>query len=659
MGYQIWYCLCLALCAYNLWILFEESRLVSFNKVHITFADAKFSFCLSIRELIDSGVFVENEIATPRQMIDKVVGSLLTGSEEHLILKTSYIRHNHVCLDFFAETFHLIFPNISFFEFKLFINPSNESEIYFFEQLYIHNRLDNARFVLSVMVVQIQFLPHPFETDCTLDGARTINSDKAVTIYKKVECLLQCYKSKLISDSTFLFYQYNEHAKMKLKRNEALAADPACEELCSPKDCFAKFYYKFLSFKRDGQNLPEIEVDYYSLVAVPFLGSYEFVIQFVSLAFLFLDLSFCQILVICGRTMKRRMLRLMPRLSQASQRLPITGLHAALALCTVLLVVQACCSIREFFDFDFFVKDYFESTKVFTPFTIFVCLPVQLAYLKETESLENTTLNEQLNQTLNKQLNRQVHPKNELLFRNKTFLEIESDTDRFFGDLIRRSHLQKGGMQIAWPVEIERETIFKAETFEKSSLLSRCLRIDVNIEELKYETNMAFTQLVIELNHSPFNVYYVDFRNHLSWTDRPIPRKIRLYVTQKFRLPHPYKSNCLHYHATHPCTERDACWDYCYNRQFYANYSSISSKSVIYKSYYKSYFDKSILSTARFSPKEDEQIRNACIATYTNRDCHKVVFEEEFEHIEFERRTINNRIVLDLYLFKGEIVLSV
>lgn len=184
MGYLIWCALCLVLCVYNLWILVEESKLVAFNKINSSFTNEKFSFCLSLRELIEAEVFSEHAVLAPKQIIDRVADQLLAGNEEHLILATSSIRHNHVCLDFVKESFHLIFPNISGYEFKLFINPSNETEIYFFENCLDwtgHNRLESGNFVLSILVTNVRFLPHPFETNCTLTG-----QDKTIYSRKKV-----------------------------------------------------------------------------------------------------------------------------------------------------------------------------------------------------------------------------------------------------------------------------------------------------------------------------------------------------------------------------------------------------------------------------------------------------------------------------------------
>lgn len=401
-------------------------------------------------------------------------------------------------------------------------------------------------------------------------------------------------------------------------------------------------FYKFLSFKSDPRlQLPSIEVEHYSLVAVAVLDSYEFAIQFCSLVFLFMNLSLREILVISGRALKSRV----PRLT----RLRLSFVFVPAALCVILLAVQAAFSIREYLNFNYVNKDYFESTKELMPFTVFVCLPVQLAYL---DCVADRGICPDCAPFYPNETHQQLKLENELLFRNKTFLQIENDTAPFIRRLVRRSYLQKGGTQTAWPIEIENETIFKEETFDvvgdEASLLTRCLRIDVNLKEMKYETNLAFTQLILELNYFDFRLFYVDFRNQLTWEDNPIGRKIRLYIIKKFRLPHPYPSNCLNY-ETYGCSEQDSCQDFCYNRNFYGNHSAISSKSVIYRKN----FDKSVLSTARFSREEDKRIRSDCMAAYPNKDCQQVKFEEEFEHIEFIRDpNAERRIVIDLYLYK-------
>ena len=142
-------------------------------------------------------------------MIDTLVNSTLIDNKDNLILNSTLIRQHHACIDFKAERFHMIFPNISNYKFKIFFNPSQETPLYFFEHVYTHNQLKDG-FILDLRLYNIKFLSSPFETNCTpqIDGLEI----------KNIECLLNCHK--LNRSSTFFYYNYAEEVQLKLDQKE-------------------------------------------------------------------------------------------------------------------------------------------------------------------------------------------------------------------------------------------------------------------------------------------------------------------------------------------------------------------------------------------------------------------------------------------------------
>ena len=244
---NLWYCLCFILLVYNLLVLIDERKLVAYEeeKSETLNRIPKYSLCFNIKELIENKKLKENEIYSPKQMIDTLVNSTLIGNKDNLNLNSSLIRQHHACIDFKAEKFHLIFPNISNYKFKIFFNPSQETLLYFFEHVYTHNQLKD-RFNLDLSFYNIRFLPSPLETNCThqLNGPAKNNFNKKH--YKiKVECLLNCHK--LNRSSTFFYYDYDEEIQLKLDQKKFIL-NKKCFEECNYQDRFAKIFDVFVNY---------------------------------------------------------------------------------------------------------------------------------------------------------------------------------------------------------------------------------------------------------------------------------------------------------------------------------------------------------------------------------------------------------------------------
>ena len=331
-----WFYLCLVLLFYNLNILIKESRLIFFNSEPILNDTNKYSFCLSIEELIKKNKLEENETYTPKELIDKSTRSLLIGNENNLILNSSFVRHNYVCINFNLKSFYQIFFNISGYRFKIFINPFDESQIYFFENIYTHTQLNKRNFHIEVEPLNIRFLPEPYETNCMLNSPN---------YYKKVDCLLNCHKSK--KNSTYFYYKYNEAVRLKLDEKE-LILNQNCLEKCKYEDCFVQIFYRHQKFKEKEDGLPKIDVTNFLLVATPILSSTDFVIQFVFLISLFLNVSLFEILMLIIRSLKNRLNNRM--------QLLINTYYIALAICLLLVSSITIYHILDFLKFNFLSK---------------------------------------------------------------------------------------------------------------------------------------------------------------------------------------------------------------------------------------------------------------------------------------------------------------
>ena len=618
---NFWYYLCFILLSYNLHLLIKERKLVIYeDNLEGLNRNPKYSLCFNIKELIENKKLKEDEIYSPKQMIDTLVNSTLIGNKDNLNLNSSIIRQHHACIDFKVERFHLIFPNISNYKFKIYFNPSQETLLYFFEHVYTHNQLEDG-FILDLRLYNFRFLPSPFETNCTHQIKRSAKNNFTKKHYKIVECLLNCHK--LNRSSTFFYYNYDEEIPLKLDQKEFILNEK-CFELCNYQDCFKQWFYVYVNYDEKNNNLPKIEKTSYYIDAIPALSSVDFIIQLVSVIVLFLNISLYEILLILIKILKnkfnhrRLLLKVLINLD-----------YVASAVCIILLASISAYYFFDYFEFHFLVRSFMKSSKEFMPFSVFICLPVQLAYIKNDGQLNFT---------------------NEQIFKNNSFLEIENRTNVTFKDLIKNSKLKRGGFETPYQIDVENNTIFRSEEFlgnSKEKLLSRCFRIDLNINEYRYERSLAFTQLILELNYSNFKIYYTDFNQSLTSNHSQINRKSIVSLEKYINLEHPYSSNCKYYNGY--CTSKYDCIDFCYNEYYLGNYSSISTESVIYKKD----LDKFDLSKAYFNRSKDKKIRNYCTSLYQKKNCELITFFNDSQRIEFNgNKSSNNLLVVDLYFSK-------
>ena len=409
---NLWYYLCFILLVYNLLLLNYERKLVVYEEEKSEELNRipKYSLCFNIIELIENKKLKEDEIYSPKQIIDTLVNSTLIGNKDNFNLSSSLIRQNHACIDFNLTKFHQIFPNILNYKFKIFFNPSQETLLYFFEHVYTHNQLE-VGFILELRLFNIRFLPSPFETNCTPKIDRPAKNNFNKKHYKIVECLLNCHKSN--RSSTFFYYDYyDEKVQLKLDQKEFILNEK-CFEKCNYQDCFAKIFDVYINYDEKSDNLPKIETASFYINAIPALNSVDFIIQFVSVIVLFLNISLYEILLVLIKILKSKFNHRRPLL-----KVLINLDYVALAICILLLASISAYSFYYYFEFHFSAKNFLKTSKEFIPFSVFICLPVQLAYLKNDGQLNFT---------------------NEQIFKSNSFLEIENSTNVAFKGLIKNS----------------------------------------------------------------------------------------------------------------------------------------------------------------------------------------------------------------------------
>ena len=599
---NLWYLACVLFCVYNLLMLINKRKSVIFDyKISESkdFANSKYSVCMNISELIEKEE-LKNEIHTPKQMVDALANSLLSGNENNIILNSSFIQQGHVCIAFILDNFNQIFRNISSYRFKLLTNPSNQTQIHFILNIYTHNQLKEENFLIGLRPIIISLLSSPFETNCTLIRPE---NDKATKNYMKLDCLTDCYK--LYANLTYLYYNYDEDVELNLNENEwKLILNDYCLNKCRFKDCSLILYNKYISYEENSDDLPEIEITYFSsIIAKPLLSLFDVIIQFISLIVLFVNISLFEIFIFAIKISKNKL---------RNRRKTLISLNClAFSICILLFSASNAYYIVDFLKFYFFGRSYFTDSKEFMPFSAFLCLPVQLAYLNKSDQL-----------TFEK----------ERIFAKKTVLKNENYTSFAFKDLSRNSYLKRGGLKVPFRIEIEKDILFKNEHFlqnSKEKLLSRCFRIDIDIVEYKYQNSLSFTQLVLDLKYFDFKIFFTDFKHTLTSNHLHTDKKVKIIIVKNKLLEYPYELNCKKY--TGKGTSRDDFTDRCYNQKFYKNYSSVSTESVIYKSH----FDKLNLSNTYFNrDKKDEPVCNYCSSLYKNRDCKRLKFFNRFQLIE-------------------------
>ena len=119
------------------------------------------------------------------------------------------------------------------------------------------------------------------------------------------------------------------------------------------------------------------------------------------------------------------------------------------------------------------------------------------------------------------------------IYRNKTFLELEEETNRGFNDTIDEIYLQFQEKKIEIDWKITTKILFKRiNSFASYSLLSRCFQFEIYPNEPKYQSLLARSRLIILLRHDKYELYILPKDENLKMASRIYSGKDHL---NKFR----------------------------------------------------------------------------------------------------------------------------
>ena len=109
--------------------------------------------------------------------------------------------------------------------------------------------------------------------------------------------------------------------------------------------------------------------------------------------------------------------------------------------------------------------------------------------------------------------------KNESIYKNKKFSELEEETNRGFNDTVKEIYLQLQENKIKIDWKITTKILFRRiQSFANYSLLSRCFQFEIYPNEPKYKSFLARSRLIILLKHTKHELYILPKDENLKMT---------------------------------------------------------------------------------------------------------------------------------------------
>ena len=174
-----------------------------------------------------------------------------------------------------------------------------------------------------------------------------------------------------------------------------------------------------------------------------------------------------------------------------------------------------------------------------------------------------------------------------------------------------------------------KKNIFKNSVFDNEIWLTRCFRMEIEIEDLKYKTISPLSILTIYFSNEYRQVYVIE--KNQPFTSNLVNFQGAFYVRKKsiISFKDSKKSNCANYSEINysTCLTRKNCIDQCINKKFYEKYNSLTIHSVID-------IDKDELgfkynsTNIKFNKTKDSKIESDCKNSFNRPDCNDVLFEE-------------------------------
>ena len=227
--------------------------------------------------------------------------------------------------------------------------------------------------------------------------------------------------------------------------------------------------------------------------------------------------------------------------------------------------------------------------------------------------------------------------KNSELLRANTFDQIEQLTKSGFNQMVKEISLYFGAKDNTENLrkELSDEVMFKNESFKCSwknktvtdTVLTRCFRLNLHVEELRHNKMVPFSFLGIFFQN-PYWKIFITERNQKFHSQLPEIRgeyRVSKFVWSLSK--YSVKSNCTDYREAggkFGCESRGECLNRCINKRFLEKHHQISMHSVLNKGDYRPF----LLPYLHFNDTKDPAIEQECLQQFEKIDCSGVLYVE-------------------------------
>ena len=621
MHRNFWCILCSLFLAYNLKVLFEDFYSVNYHLVEE--GDELYDETTNIVACTHSnwigGGNRMNASEVKREMVDarSFLNASIVMIESHLRVQNlfrldeSYIFRGFLCF-LLNRTAYETDPSVKCFlrlyRVQLFAYSPGKRP-FFFEYVYNNYRNNHSLRIHKQKVYGPRYLA---SSNC-----RTIRDQ---FLASKMNCLRKCTFNAPadfhlpisrqqfdLSDFRIQKYDPSRSAEYHSKRN-VTAEDPIetvnnhsaekesdnetfrkCVRRCPRDDCFSETYNS-ITF---GNKLTEIKIQ--SAIYRAYYSTPHFWLQLFGLLTLFTGTSVVSALP--------HLMSLTTKKLKGRDRVYFVRYFPKIKPCLVVfssifVLVQSILMITDYY----FEKHFPNRTIIWNfssePFSVIICLPIETLIHNEIETGRKS-----------------------LILADLPFDELEKKT-RSFENCVKKIKLLHGNRMKNLNWTLTEKVLFKNSSFNQMKYLSRCFRIELDFEDLKYRKMMPFYYLTIRFNTQFREVYLIERRQSFSSGLVDFKGDYFVQKTTEKTMPASRKANCGK-------EDRKKQIDKCINQQFVKEHSALPLNSVVDKDDFGDEINR-----LKFSEANITSIEQTCVETYRDRkSCEEVYFKESLKRM--------------------------
>ena len=509
-----------------------------------------------------------------------------------------------------------------------------------------HNSLDF--FVLKIYKIKI-YNQQYLESNCFTNMNQPYSN--------RFQCFNECYKK--IESSELFLYNFNETATLNLNlifnfsetntraselrqelREKNNSKFEECSKNCQQVNCFIETchtgqvripYYNMFQkeFKEKINIRTTILKPYYSLA--------YFYLQFFSLIILFTGTSVVDITPILFSILVRKL-----KLTDSKYfKLIFPKFKPALILfSTAIFIFQSVVMYKDYklqsnYPNKTVIFDFISIDLETEPISIVVCFPIETLIYNDTKIEAN---------------------RNTDLLNNLTFKELELKTNFELESKINDFYMKIAEARSPFDNKISKDVLFKNCEFHNLTVLTRCLRIDIFIEPLRYKGMIPIFFLFVLFKDPYWKIYVI--AQDQEFTSNLVNFRSEYYI-EKFVSKNSLRSsktNCKIYSEIEGqnCTSQRSCIDKCVNHKFLEKYSLLPVDSVINKTDFNltELYDGNIRFTDRIKNNVSlfnfiiTDIKKKCKDEFKYPDCNFVRYKESFLS-DFNQDNLTSVINLD------------